>query len=283
MSSRSDETTELPVVLFYTLEKAAKELKVRLVIQNAAEDHRLRVLFDTSVKAKAADSAGHFTVDSRPIVPQKDAEGEYYPEMQMQPMQYFVDLNDGKNGLGIIHDCFTEYAAIDNAENTLAVTLFRSVRNIICTEFRSAGVFEHEKGGQSLGERIFQYAICIHEGNWEQGALFQKAERFNSTVKAVQVSKNCTGTLPLEKSFLKVDGGVVLSAVKKAEDRDSCVIRLFNPSESAENYAIHAGKDIQKAYHLDLNENRQTEIDIDKDTVRGTAQPYKIITLELVF
>ena len=33
------------------------------------------------------------------------------------------------------------------------------MRNVICTEFRSAGVFPHENGGQSLGMLTFEYML----------------------------------------------------------------------------------------------------------------------------
>ncbi len=150
-SRRSDEETDLVITCHYTLKKDSKRVNVKLKVNNTAEDHRLRVMFDTGIKAEFSEAAGHFTVDRRSVTPVKDGNGEYYPEMQTVPQQSFVDLSDGKTGFAVLSNSFTEFEAMDNEERTLAVTLFRSVRNIICSEFRSAGVFAHENGGQSPG------------------------------------------------------------------------------------------------------------------------------------
>ncbi|HHW48330.1 MAG TPA: alpha-mannosidase, partial [Clostridiaceae bacterium] len=177
-SCRSEEESELTITCHYTLKKGSKRVDVRLVVDNTAEDHRLRLMFDTGIKAEYSDAAGHFTVDRRPVSPVRDEKGEYYPEMQTLPMQSFVDISDGNTGFAVLSNSFFEYEAMNNMEGTIAITLFRSVRNIICTEFRSAGVFVHEKGGQSLGKQEYEYSIYPHKGNWREAEVYAEAEKF---------------------------------------------------------------------------------------------------------
>lgn len=153
-SSRSEETAEIEICTYYTLKKGAKAVSVKLQINNTARDHRMRVVFDTGIRTGTACSAGHFYVDERSTIPQGEA---YYPEMQTLPKGYFTTLKNVEGGFSFIDNGTCEYEADKNGR--LFITLFRSVRNVICTEFRSAGVFPHENGGQSLGMLTFEYML----------------------------------------------------------------------------------------------------------------------------
>lgn len=103
------------MISYITLKKGAKSLKVRTVVDNNIENHRLRVAFPTGIKADTVDTAGHFCVDKCPARPVKDSDGKYYPEMRTLPMQIFADVSDGKKGLGIANICFTEYKMKEDA------------------------------------------------------------------------------------------------------------------------------------------------------------------------
>lgn len=253
LDARSDSVDALPVTVRYTLAKDSHELHVQLDIDNTVKDHRLRVLFDCGENTDAVESAGHFGKDVRPVA----KGGEFYPEMQTLPMAYYAKRGD----LGIVHNAFCEYEGLNNDEGTLAVTVMRCVKNIICTEFRSAGKFLHEDGGQSLGAHTYEYALTFGDGD-----MFRAAERFNAPVKAAQISKGEGKELPLEKSFLAIDG-VVTSAVKRAADGDGTVVRVYNPTESAVKIDV-------KGIEVNLNEEEIGEFD-------GVVGPYKIVSVKL--
>lgn len=283
-SCRSDEETELAITCRYTLKKGSKRVDVKLKINNTAQDHRLRLMFDTGIKAEFSDAAGHFTVDRRPVIPLKDKNGDYYPEMQTMPQQDFVDLSDGRQGFAVISNCFSEFEAIGNAERPLAITLFRSVRNIICTEFRSAGVFCHESGGQSLGLQEYEYSLYPHMGNWSEAEVYKEANSFNVPFKIVQTSKHNGGVLPIEHSFLSIKpSSLIVSALKKAEDRDSCVLRVFNPTESIAYGDIYIFSEVKEAYLTNLNEERQVSITVEeRHGVKIEVASNKILTFEFI-
>lgn len=286
-SRRSDEEKELTITCQYTLRKGSKRIDVSLKVDNTAEDHRLRMMFDTGIKAKYSDAAGHFTVDKRPVSPMKDENGEYFPEMQTMPMQSFVDLSDGNDGFAVLSNCFSEFEATGNMEGTLAITLFRSVRNIICSEFRSAGAFEHEKGGQSLGVQEYKYSIYPHREGWCEAELYSEADKFNVPPKIYQVSKHDMGTLPLENGFLSITpSNLIMSSLKKAEDRDSYILRVYNPTAGQIQGKININSAVKKAYLTNLNEERLEEIIInhklnDKSSeIQIDVKSNKIITIE---
>lgn len=283
-SKRSAEEKEVCITCYYTLKKDSKKVDVKLKIDNTVENHRMRVMFDSEINAKNIDAAGHFTVDQRPINPMRDNTGEYYPEMQTLPQQYFVDISDGNNGLGIINNCFTEYEAINNDKNTVAITLFRSVKNIICTEFRSAGVFNHQKGGQSQGGLEFNYAIYPHSGNWEQSDIYEMAQNFNVPLKIIQTCRNKGGILPLEQSFYKVEPkNLIMTTFKKAEDRDSYIMRLYNPTGDIIEGEICLYTDIKKANLVNLNEQVLKKLDVvNQHSVHIKVENNKIVTIEFI-
>ncbi|MHB8963236.1 MAG: glycoside hydrolase family 38 C-terminal domain-containing protein, partial [Saccharofermentanales bacterium] len=282
-SRRCDETKEVVCTIYYTLQKDARQLEVKLQVDNQVEDHRFRVLFDTGIQAKEISASGHFTVDVRPVVPIKNKEGKYFPEMQTLPMQNFVDVSDGTAGIALISSCLSEYEAMDNVMGTLALTLFRSVRNIICTEMRSAGSFPGQKGGQSLGMQEYRYAIMPHTGYWYDAGLYAQAERFSTPLKLIQTGKNEQGDLPAEKSFFVLEPEqLVMSSFKKCEDRDGLVMRLYNPTSSMVKGFIRLDCAIEKAYLTNLDEERISELPVSAgNEIEVIADTNKIITVEI--
>jgi len=263
-SKRSDEMTTIEIVTYYTLKKDAPALQVKTVIQNTAKDHRIRVVFDTGIHTDTALSAGHFYVDRRSTVPQGDL---YYPEMQTLPKGYFTTLKDENSGFSFVDNSTCEYEADCNGR--LSITLFRGVRNIICTEFRSAGAFPHEDGGQSLGELVYEYMLYPFSDD-KTGML---AERMSAPVKAVQTTKGA-GKKADRRSILEIPEKLVLTALKKAEDSDRYIIRLYNPTDETVCGCIKGS--FANAGFVDMNENFTAKADLTNLTVG----PYKIVTIE---
>lgn len=264
-SCRSEELTELEIVTYYTLKKDAKAVEVKTQIHNTAKDHRMRVVFDTGIKTETACSAGHFYVDERSTIPQGE---KYYPEMQTLPKGYYTTLKNEEAGFSFIDNSTCEYEA--DKDGRLAITLFRGVRNIICTEFRSAGAFPHEDGGQSLGVLTFEY--LLHPFTENDTAML--AERISAPVKTVQTCKGL-GTKSDKRSLLEIPEELVMTAYKKAEDRNAKVIRLFNPTAQTVKGIISG--EFTKARLLNLNEEYLSDLDVTELEVA----PYKILTIEV--
>ena len=74
-------------------------------------------------------------MDYRESTAQNEEEGLHYTEMDKLPMQGFVDISDNVRGFGVISPDLLEYDA--SCPGRLSCTLFRAVRNIICTEFQA--------------------------------------------------------------------------------------------------------------------------------------------------
>lgn len=275
-SKRSDDTKILTVISYITLKKDEKKLDVKVEIDNTVKDHRLRVAYPTGIKADYSYANGHFTVDKRPII--KKSDGEYEPDMQTLPMQTFVDITDNKTGVAFINNSLTEFEATE--DGTVYLTLLRSVRNNICTERRVTSYYPNQNGGQCLGKQICEYSIYPHNGDWDTAEVMEMSERFNVRPTVMQISGASKGEIKPNTSFIEIDKKLVMSAFKKAEDRNSLILRVYNPTEKDISSKITLLKQPKKAYITDMNEERREEFDIAEEI---TVSKQKIITIEFEY
>jgi mannosylglycerate hydrolase len=283
-SRRSDEMAEVAITSRFTLQRGSPLLQVKTQVCNTVEDHRMRLMFPTRIKADWSAAAGHFGVDQRPVSPRLDGDGRFYPDMQTHPQQGFVDLSDGARGFAVVNRSFTEYEAAPGEEGMLAITLFRSVRNVICAEFRSAGEFPQQKGGQLLQTLDYEYALYPHAGDWVSGLVAEQAARFNRPPAVYQLSAHRLGKEPIERSLYALEpANLMLSCFKKAEDRDSFIARVYNPTGAALKGSLTLACPVKKAYLCSLNEVRDQEVRVaDKRRITLDVAPCKIVTLEVV-
>ncbi|RKX46298.1 MAG: alpha-mannosidase [Verrucomicrobia bacterium] len=279
---RSEERVEMQIISRITLNKGCPHVKIKTSINNPAKDHRVRLMIPSDIQTEFSDAAGHFTVDRRGIVHEKDADGTFYPEMALRPQSVFASVNDGENGLAILNNCLTEFQLLDDEHRTLALTLFRATRNRICAESRVSSEFPEKLGSQMLQTLEFEYAIYPHQGDWVEGNVFAEADKLNAKPVAVQISRNVNGDLPPVASHYAIDNdALVLSAIKRAEDRDSMIIRLYNPTDEAQEGSIRFGLPVSKAWKNNLIEVRGEEIPVVNGVIALLVPKGKIITIEV--
>lgn len=282
-SSRSEEKGTVKLTAYYTLKKGSSQVDVELHVDNKCKDHRMTVIMDSGVQTEIVDAEGHFVVDHRDALPLKDADGAYFNELTTQPMQDFVSVYDGTRGLGVLTDCLGEYEL--RKSKALAFTLFRAVRNIICTEFRSEGYFPDQDGGQLQQKLTYHYAIAPQAGTYEEEHFADRAEQMKVPLKPVQttVPNAAAGTLPLKYSFYEVKGNVSVSCLKKAAEGEGIILRLFNLSQKEEEAVVTFAKEVKGAYIADLKEDITEELTVEENAVKTTLGSSKICTLKLVF
>lgn len=282
-SKRTEEMVEQPIVTRYTLRKGEKKLLVTTEIENRVRGHRMTVWFDTGVEYQNVDAQGHFCVDRRPRFPLRDQNGAYFNELTCQPMQNFVSVEDGSSrGLGLLTENIGEYDVRTNGTE-LGLTLLRAVRNIICTEMRSAGDFPNQHGGQVLQKLTYRYAIYPFAGDWQNSEIVRETQRLCRPVKPVQTAKALheTGELGGAESFFAVDGDVCVSTWKRCEERNSLLVRIWNPYSEKKDAVLRLHNPIKSAWITDLNETRVAETAVDGCTVSVAVEPDKIMTIEM--
>jgi mannosylglycerate hydrolase len=281
-SGRSNQYHTMTFTSFLTLKRGSRSVDIKLKIDNNAEDHRVRVMYPTQIKTDYAYAEGHFGVDKRPVMPKEDYSEEYNVDMQTLPQQSFVDVTDGMEGIAFIHNCFTEYELRNDGKSTLGLTLIRGVRNIICSESRALGKFPDQKGGQCLGLSEYNYSIYPHSAGWEEGKVYKKAKQFNIPLTVIQTAAHNKGSLLSGTSFFEIaSDALVLSSFKKAEDRASYIVRLYNPTEQCIHSHVMLLATIKKAYLTNLNEERLSELNVQGSMIPVSVEKCKIITVEI--
>jgi len=262
-SKRSEEKVKLCIKSSFTLLKDAKSVDVVTTIDNIASDHRLRLFFPTGIDAEYASADGHFSVEQRPVEPLKNNDGEFYSGMQTLPMGRFVNFDNGKEGLAVLTNSIGEYEMLRDDNHTLALTLFRSVENRICTEYRASGYFPEQKGGQSLRKMSFEYAIMPHKGDWEEASILKHSEMFNLSPIAYQLTSGGEGKIQQTKSMMEISSSrISVSAIKQAENMEGLIVRLYNPGKEDDTISLKTDLNVSSAYICTINEEFREKIEV---------------------
>jgi mannosylglycerate hydrolase len=269
-----------------TLRKGARRLDILTRVDNTVENHRLRAVFPTGIAAEYSHAGGHFTVDRRPLASARDSEGRWFNEMQTLPMSRFVDVSDGAEGLALLSESVTEYELRGDPKRTLYLTLFRAMGNMIVTGWECVGRFPGQKGSQLPRTMDFAYAVYPHEGDWTggvHGSVCREARRFMLPFRAYQTMGARPGALPAEYGFCEVsDPGMVVSCLKRAEDRDTVVLRLYNPCPGEKSATVQFAFPLRAVWETDLNENRGASLPLSGPrSFAFSCASNRIVTFEL--
>lgn len=279
--ARSEALVDLPASVRVALTAGSPRIDFDLTLTNTARDHRLRVVFPTGaarVETARADSA--FGVVTRAARREVPAEVLVEAPVSAAPLHTFVDAGDSVSGMSLFAEGLTEYEVTDGPEPTLALTLLRSVgwlsREDLSTRHGNAGPSLPTPGAQCLGPHRFRFAARPRAAPPGESSLFKEARAFLAPPRLAGPAGR-EGTLPRLHSFLEATGEVVLSALKRADERDALILRVFNPGEAPASLAIRHGGD---AFAVDLGEGRAEPLPAADGCVEIAVAPRQIRTIE---
>ncbi|MCE5322570.1 glycosyl hydrolase-related protein [bacterium] len=130
--------------------------------------------------------------------------------VQEIPAQKWADLSDEEHGITLVNDCKYGHSCIDD---TLHLTLIR-------TSYDPDPIPE-------VGDHKIRFGVIAHQGPCDVADAIRAGEEFNSYMSILSETVH-DGALPPEKSFAEVlTPNVFISAIKKAEDSNGIVIRMF--------------------------------------------------------
>lgn len=267
---QNTETVDIPVTVVYSLDKGSKNLKVKITVDNKAKDHWLRANFPTEISTDYSYSDSHFDIVRRDIkVP--DSTGWVETAYGMQPLRTFAAVTDSENGFAVMPKGLYEYEVFEDDETTMALSLIRSCRiKLAVSEEKVSEVPDEEM--QCGGVNTFEYAFNFFEDNIYE--LPNTAAEYFTSAPCV-VSGRGQGTLPHTYSMFELDNkNVHITAVKKSEDGNGTVIRMYNPTEALQNVTLNS--ECKKAELLKINEEFVEEIE---NTF--SISPKKIVTVKI--
>jgi alpha-mannosidase len=183
------------------------------------------------------------------------------------PAMRWADLGDAKQGLSVLNDSKYGY---DAAGNTLRITLLRSA------------TWPDEVADK--GRQQFTYALYPHAGTWKQAQTVRRGYELNDPLKAEQVFPH-SGSLPAEHSWASVENpNVTLTAIKKAEDSDALVFRMYEWAGTASDVKLHIPPGATYAVESNLMEKPEgAHLNLSGDVVTVPIKPYEILTIQATY
>lgn len=285
-ASRAAERVDCVVISDVALTPTSRRVELRTTVQNTARDHRLRVLFPVPFVVAAADAEGVFEVTRRPARQPQPAPDE--PPLMLwveepvntHPQKRFVDVSSGEYGLALLNRGLPEYELIpgdDGESSVIALTLLRGVewlsRADLSTRRGHAGPELRTPEAQGLGTHTFEYALAPHTGDWrtEDAAVMQEAHAFETGMRAV-ITERHAGMLPRSVSFIHAaPASLNVSAIKRAEDEDALVVRIYNPLDHAVRGEIILARPFRDVRVVNLNEDEVADHSEDLARILSTG------------
>lgn len=174
----------------------------------------------------------------------------------------YADLSDGGFGMAILNDC--KYG-FDASRNALNITLLK------CSTYPDKQA--------DIGHHSFSYALYAHDGDLLAARVRDRAYDFNFRAPAAMVPAQ-QGTLPGELSMLRISApNVVIETVKKAEDSDDIVIRMYEAENKKTECILHTAFALAGCTETNLMEEPERELPADGKTVALSFRPFEIKTV----
>ena len=127
----------------------------------------------------------------------------------------------------------------------------------------------------------FTYALRPHVGSFRHAGTVEAAYDLNNPLRAYRVGRQ-SGSLPESFSLVSCSAqNVVVDTVKKAEDSDSTVVRLYESWNKRGDATLTFGVPFAKAWLCDLMENELEELPLNENSVTVPVKPFEIITVKL--
>ena len=192
----------------------------------------------------------------------------------------WVDLSQHDYGVALLND--SKYGHKIKG-NRIDLNLLRSVPYPGYNQAKELAVpaDEAHSGYTDQADHVFAYALYPHPGDLVTGEVVKAGYEFNFPLRIVPVEPH-PGERPAGQSFLTLDtSDVVVEAVKKAEDDDSIIIRLYETGHASVKANLQFGFAVSRVEETDLMEKTLCAIPVTKDCVRLNFQPFEIKTIRV--
>jgi alpha-mannosidase len=182
------------------------------------------------------------------------------------PALQWADISDAQHGFSLLNDSKYGY---DAKANVLRLSLLRSP--------------QWPDPHADEGHHEFTYSLYPHAGTWREAQTVRRGDELNYALFTMQTA-NHQGSLSAEHSFLQIQqDNVVLTAIKKAEDDDSLILRFYEWGGKDGDVTLQLPPGAQTASETDLIERPIGSLAVLKDTVAVHTRPYEIKTVKVQF
>lgn len=173
----------------------------------------------------------------------------------------WADLGEPGYGVALLNDCKYGY---DIQGSVMRLSLLRAPT--------------HPDPAADRGKHRFTYALMPHPGDFREAGVIAAAEDLNNPLRAMR-----GGISAGEHSLIEVDTPqVVVEAIKRAEDSDAVIIRLYEAWGGRCRARVRTSLPASRAFLCDLLERNRDEIAVRDGQLELELTPFKILTLKLI-
>jgi alpha-mannosidase len=217
------------------------------------ERHKmLKVAFPVTVRSREATYEVQFGHLRRPT---------HFDDSRARAMfevcaQRWADLGDGEYGVGLLNDCKHGH---DIHDSVMRLSLLRGPT--------------HPDPTADLGTHSFTYAVMPHPGDFRQAGVIEAADELNRPLRYARTDRPAGES----RSLVEVDTPqVVVEAIKRAEDSDAVVVRLYEAWGRPCRARLMTTLPARRVTICDLLERELAEAGLELD-----FGPFKVLTLKL--
>ena len=205
------------------------------------------------------------------------------PPISIEPTQSYISLTDGKTGVAVIPQGVREYEVLDDSK--IRLTLFRTYgfmgkENLIYRPGRASGERIIETpAAQLLKQMEFNFGFTTYAGDINDADIDTLAKQYDTNMEVYTYAEFLNGRLIFSQreiegkndivhSLFETEGNLVVSAIKKAEEDDGYIIRLYNGKDHRNlDDKIKFNFDVKEAYYTNLREEKTEAIKVENNTI----------------
>lgn len=178
----------------------------------------------------------------------------------------WMDVSEDGYGVSMLNDC--KYGV--------------GVRNgVIGMSMLKSAIHPNPEADKELHE--FTYSIYPHQGGWREAGTVKQAYQINNPLTC-SWKENEGGTLAPEYSLVSSDqDNAVIEVVKKAEDSDAVIVRLYECYNRRTLVTLIFGKELTSVVECNMMEEGADPVEFTENQATFEMKPYEIKTLKVTF
>ena len=178
----------------------------------------------------------------------------------------WMDVSEDGYGVSMLNDC--KYGV--------------GVRNgVIGMSMLKSAIHPNPEADKELHE--FTYSIYPHQGGWREAGTVKQAYQINNPL-TYSWKENEEGTLAPEYSLVSSDqDNAVVEVVKKAEDSDAVILRLYECYNRRTPVTLTFGKELTSVVECNMMEEGADPVAFTGNQATFEMKPYEIKTLKVTF
>lgn len=178
----------------------------------------------------------------------------------------WMDVSEDGYGVSMLNDC--KYGV--------------GVRNgVIGMSMLKSAIHPNPEADKELHE--FTYSIYPHQGGWREAGTVKQAYQINNPL-TYSWKENEGGTLAPEYSLVSSDqDNAVIEVVKKAEDSDAVIVRLYECYNRRTPVTLIFGKELTSVVECNMMEEGADPVEFTGNKATFEMKPYEIKTLKVTF